>query len=119
VGIGWNLVNGRTFTQTVGTLLPGDGRTVYFVVRVHDPLPDGGDNLVNLICGGSDESDVSTDDNCNYEDTPVRRWPLRVEKRMEDCISPGDALNDRHHVLRRHADRHAGRLRQLRRWAER
>jgi uncharacterized repeat protein (TIGR01451 family) len=93
VGVGWNPVNGRTFTQTVGTLLPGEGRTVYFVVRVHDPLPDGVDNLVNLICGGGDESDASTEDNCNYEDTPVRRWPLRVEKRTEDCISPGDAFS--------------------------
>jgi uncharacterized repeat protein (TIGR01451 family) len=93
VGVGWNPVNGRTFTQTVGTLLPGEGRTVYFVVRVHDPLPDGVDNLVNLICGGGDESDASTEDNCNYEDTPVRRWPLRVEKSMEDCISPGDAFS--------------------------
>jgi uncharacterized repeat protein (TIGR01451 family) len=93
VGVDWNLVDGRTFTQAVGTLLPGEGRTVYFVVRVHDPLADGVHNLVNLVCGGSDESDVISDDNCNYEDTPVRRWPLRVEKHTQDCISPGDAFS--------------------------
>jgi len=90
VGIGWTQVNSRTFTQVVGTLVPGDGRIYYFVVRVHDPLPAGVNNLVNQVCGWGDGADVYPEDNCNYEDTPVRRWPLRVEKSAEACISPGD-----------------------------
>jgi uncharacterized repeat protein (TIGR01451 family) len=91
VGIGWTQVNSRTFTQTVGSLTPGDGRIYYFVVRVHDPLPAGVNNLVNHVCGRGDEPDVNPEDNCHYEDTPVRRcWLLRVEKSAEACISPGD-----------------------------
>ncbi len=93
VGIGWTHVTTRTYTQTVGTLVPGDGRIYYLVVRVRDVVPAGVDNLVNRVCGWSDETDVYPDDNCNYEDTPVRTWPLRVEKSAEDCISPGDAFN--------------------------
>jgi uncharacterized repeat protein (TIGR01451 family) len=75
VGIGWTYapaLGGRTYTRTVGTLAPGDGRVYYFVVRVHDPLPVGVTNLINLVCVWSDEIDLDPDDNCNYEDTPVR-----------------------------------------------
>jgi uncharacterized repeat protein (TIGR01451 family) len=93
VGADWTQVDTRIFIHPLTPLPPGDGRTIYFMVRVHDPLPDGVDNLVNLICGGSDEFDLNTDDNCNYEDTPVHRWPLHVEKSAEDCLSPGDAFS--------------------------
>jgi uncharacterized repeat protein (TIGR01451 family) len=95
VGIGWTHVTTRTYTQTVGTLAPGAGRVYYLVVRVRDVVPAGVDNLVNRVCGWSDETDVYPDDNCNYEDTPFRSQPLRVEKSAEDCISPGDAFNYR------------------------
>jgi uncharacterized repeat protein (TIGR01451 family) len=71
VGIGWTHVTTRTYTQAVGTLAPGDGRIYYMVVRVRDVVPAGVDNLVNRVCGWSDETDVYPDDNCNYEDTPV------------------------------------------------
>ena len=93
VGFGWIPISGSTYITTVGTLPPDDGRVVYFVVRVHDPLPAGVDNLVNLVCVGSDEPDVYPDDNCNYEDTPVRLRPLRVSKRAEECIAPGDQFD--------------------------
>jgi uncharacterized repeat protein (TIGR01451 family) len=95
LGIGWTPVNSRTFTQAVGALLPGDGRIYYFVVQVADALPDGVDNLVNLVCSGSDEYDTNPDDNCNYEDTPVRRQPLQVEKSAPVCIAPGDVFDYR------------------------
>lgn len=95
VGIGWNQVDSRTFTQTVGELLPGDGRVYYFVVRVHDMLPAGVNNLVNHVCGWSEERDVYPDDNCNYEDTPVRPRSLRVWKSADVCIAPGDVFNYR------------------------
>jgi len=90
VGYGWISISSTTYITTVGTLPPGDGRVVYFVVRVHDSLPAGVDNLVNRVCGGSDGSDVTPEDNCNYEDTPVRPRPLQVGKRAEPCIAPGD-----------------------------
>jgi uncharacterized repeat protein (TIGR01451 family) len=93
LGIGWTQVSSRTFTQTVGTLGPGEGRIFYFVVQVDDLLPPGVDVLVNLVCGFGDGTDPYPDDNCNYEDTPVRRRPLRVIKSAPDCISPGDMFD--------------------------
>ena len=90
VGYGWIPISSTTYITTVGTLPPGDGRIVYFVVRIHDSLPAGGVNLVNLVCGGSDGSDITPEDNCNYEDTPARPRPPRVSKRAEECIAPGE-----------------------------
>jgi len=90
VGYGWIPIDSSTYITTVGTLPPGAGRILYFVVRVHRPLPPGVDNLVNLVCVGSDGADTNPHDNCNYEDTPVLRLPLWVSKRAEDCIAPGD-----------------------------
>jgi uncharacterized repeat protein (TIGR01451 family) len=91
-GSGWTPVNGQTFTQAVGALLPGDGRTYYFVVQVADALPDGVDDLLNQVCAGSDEYDTNPGDNCDYESTPVRRRP-RVEKSAPACIAPGDVFD--------------------------
>jgi uncharacterized repeat protein (TIGR01451 family) len=85
VGGGWTHVSGRTFAQAVTV---GDVHS--FVVRVHDLVPDGVDNLVNLVCGGSDDPDVNPGDNCSYVATPVQRRPLRVIKSAPACVSPGD-----------------------------
>jgi uncharacterized repeat protein (TIGR01451 family) len=93
LGVGWTHVSGRTYITTVGTLPPDDGRIFYFVVQIHHALPDGVNNLINHVCGWSDEYDVNPGDNCNYEDTPVRRWPLRVEKSAPACISPGERFD--------------------------
>jgi uncharacterized repeat protein (TIGR01451 family) len=93
VGTGWTHIAGPTYIMAVGTLPPGDGRTYHFVVRVQGPLPDGVNNLVNLVCGWGDEQDLYPNDNCNYEDTPVRRRPLWVEKSTDGCIAPGDVFN--------------------------
>jgi uncharacterized repeat protein (TIGR01451 family) len=93
VGYGWIHLGGRTYITTAGTLLPGTVRVYYFVVRVYDTLPAGVDNLVNRVCGWGDEPDEYPEDNCNYEDTPIRRRPLQVIKVAEPCISPGDEFN--------------------------
>ncbi|MGC9397432.1 MAG: right-handed parallel beta-helix repeat-containing protein [Anaerolineae bacterium] len=93
VGYGWTLVSGRTYTMALGTLAPGQGGIYYFVVRVYDIVPDGVNNLVNYVCGWSAETDYNPDDNCNYEDTPLRRRPLRISKTAPRCISPGDDFN--------------------------
>jgi len=90
VGYGWTFVSGQTYTMALGTLAPGDGDIVYFVVRVYDVVPDGVNNLVNYVCGWSAETDYNPDDNCNYEDTPLRRRPLRISKTAPRCISPGE-----------------------------
>ena len=90
VGYGWTFAGGRTYTMALGTLAPGDGGIYYFVVRVYDIVPDGVNNLINYVCGWSDETDYNPDDNCNYEDTPLRRRPLRVSKTAPRCIAPGD-----------------------------
>jgi uncharacterized repeat protein (TIGR01451 family) len=90
VGYGWTLVSGRTYTMALGTLAPGQGGIYYFVVRVDDIVPDGVNNLVNYVCGWSAETDYNPDDNCNYEDTPLQRRPLRVSKTAPRCISPGE-----------------------------
>jgi uncharacterized repeat protein (TIGR01451 family) len=93
VGTGWTHIAGPTYIMAVGTLPPGGGHSYHFVVRVRGPLPDGVNNLVNLVCGWSDEEDLYPNDNCNYEDTPVRRRPLWVEKSADGCITPGDEFN--------------------------
>ncbi len=90
VGYDWTLVSGRTYTMALGTLAPGQGGIYYFVVRAHDVIPEGVNNLINYVCGWSREPDYHPDDNCNYEDTPLRRRPLRVSKTAPRCIAPGD-----------------------------
>jgi uncharacterized repeat protein (TIGR01451 family) len=93
VGYGWTLASGRTYTMALGTIPPGGGGIAYFVVRVHDIVPDGVNNLINYVCGWSAETDYNPDDNCNYEDTPLQRRPLRVSKTAPRCIAPGDYFN--------------------------
>lgn len=93
VGYDWTLAGGRTYTLALGTIPPGGGSIYYFVVRVDDVVPDGVNNLINYICGWSAETDYNPDDNCNYEDTPLRRRPLRVSKTAPRCIAPGDYFN--------------------------
>jgi len=93
VGYGWTFAGGRTYTMALGTLAPDGGGIYYFVVRVDDVVPDGVNNLVNYVCGWSAETDYNPDDNCNYEDTPLRRRPLRVSKTAPRCIAPGDYFN--------------------------
>jgi len=82
---GWTHVSDQTYTRTAVV-----GEVYYFVVRVHDILPDGVDHLANLVCGGSDDPDVDPSDNCSYVTTPVYRRPLRVLKSGPACVSPGD-----------------------------
>ncbi len=90
IGYGWTLVSGRTYTMALGTLAPGQGGIYYFVVRAHDIIPEGVNNLINYVCGRSKEPDYHPADNCNYEDTPLRRRPLRISKTAPRCIAPGD-----------------------------
>ncbi len=90
VGHGWRWVSGRTYTMALGTLVPGQGGIYYFVVRAHETIPEGVENLVNYVCGWGREPDYHPGDNCNYEDTPLRRRPLRVSKIAPRCISPGE-----------------------------
>ncbi|HOU11963.1 MAG TPA: right-handed parallel beta-helix repeat-containing protein [Anaerolineae bacterium] len=93
IGYGWRLVSGRTYTMALGTLAPGQGGIYYFVVRAHDTIPEGVNNLINYVCGWSREPDYHPADNCNYEDTPLRRRPLRISKAAPRCIAPGDYFN--------------------------
>ncbi len=93
VGWGWTHVDGRIYTRTVGPLAPGEGRAYYFVVRVHDTLPPTLTHLINRVCGDTVGVDQYPDNNCNIEDTPVRRKPLQVTKTAEECIEPGDSFN--------------------------
>ena len=93
LGIDWMPLNSRTFITTLNSLAPGDGRIVYFVVRVQDPIPPGVSNLVNHVCGYSSDQDAHPDDNCHYEDTPVVVRPLRVSKSAPQCLAPGSDFN--------------------------
>lgn len=93
VGHGWTYLGGRTYVMTAGTLSPGSVGIYYFVVRVYDTLPDGVETLINRVCGWADEPDQYPQNNCNYEDTPVRRRPLQVIKVADPCVSPGDAFD--------------------------
>jgi len=90
IGYGWHFAGGRTYTMALGTLGLGQGGIYYFVVRAHETIPEGVNNLVNYVCGWSREPDYHPADNCNYEDTPLRRRPLRVSKTVPRCIAPGD-----------------------------
>ncbi len=93
VGGGWIPAGGRAYTLPIGTLLPGEGGLYFFVVRVHDVIPEEVNNLINHVCGWGDAADLTPEDNCNYEDTPVRRRPLHVAKSAPLCIAPGDTFN--------------------------
>ena len=93
LGTGWTQVNSRTFTLPVGQLGPGAGRIYYFVVRVQNPFPAGETEIINRVCGFGREADGHPDDNCSYEDTPVRPHPLRVSKSAPFCISPGERFD--------------------------
>ncbi len=90
---GWTRVEERLYTQHIASLAPDDGVILYMVVRAHDPIPEGVNYLINRVCAWADEPDRNRDDNCNYEDTPVRRRPLRVSKSAPLCIAPGDYFN--------------------------
>ncbi len=90
VGYGWTFAGGRTYTMALGTLGLKQGGIYYFVVRAHETIPEGVTNLVNYVCGWSREPDYHPADNCNYEDTPLRRRPLRISKTAPRCIAPGD-----------------------------
>jgi uncharacterized repeat protein (TIGR01451 family) len=72
VGSGWTFLGGRTYTQSVGTLYPGGGRIYYFVTQVYTSVPSSVRNLINYVCGFGSEADINPDDNCHYEDTPLR-----------------------------------------------
>jgi uncharacterized repeat protein (TIGR01451 family) len=92
IGYEWTQLSARTFTQSVGTLLPGEGRAYYFVVRVQDMIPVR--NITNTICGFGAELDLNPADNCWIEDTPIRPWELLVSKSVSNqCIVPGDSFN--------------------------
>jgi uncharacterized repeat protein (TIGR01451 family) len=70
-GSGWQFGGGSTYTRSVGTLNPGDGRIYYFVTQVTTSLPSSVSTLINLVCGFSQEGDLNPDDNCHIEDTPT------------------------------------------------
>ena len=76
VGSGWTFLSGRTYTRSVGTLYPGDGRIYYFVTQVYTSVPSSVHNLINYICGFGSEADINPDDNCHYEDTPLAPRPV-------------------------------------------
>ncbi|MGQ9625574.1 MAG: right-handed parallel beta-helix repeat-containing protein, partial [Anaerolineae bacterium] len=93
VGGGWTHVNGNTYTYYIGTLPPGDGRIVYFIVQINDPFPPDVDRAINEVCVSSSESDLTPLDNCSMDDTPVKQRPLRVRKDDGvDCAFPGDII---------------------------
>ncbi|MCP4535509.1 MAG: DUF11 domain-containing protein, partial [Chloroflexi bacterium] len=67
----WTRVNSQTYSMSIDTLPPDEGRIRYFVVQITDTLPITVNNLVNLICVSSDQGDLNFGNNCNYEDTPI------------------------------------------------
>ena len=91
-GFGWIAVDTRTYTLAAPPLAPGEGFLTYMVVQVGETLPEGVNNLVNLVCAFAAEPELDPNDNCNYEDTPVVRRALRVSKSAPMCISPGQAF---------------------------
>jgi uncharacterized repeat protein (TIGR01451 family) len=93
LGTGWTQVNSRTFTLNLGLLPPGAGRVAYFVVRVQSPFPAGETQIINQVCGAGTEPDGHPEDNCGFEDTPVRPRPLRVSKSAPLCLSPGERFD--------------------------
>ena len=54
----------------------------------NDPITGDVSSLINHVCGFGAESDANPADNCGYEDTPVRRQPLRISK-WTQCVVPG------------------------------
>ena len=92
-GSGWLAVAATNYyTLSIGSLSPGDGRIYYFIVRVNDPITASVSSVINHVCGLAAESDANAVDNCSYEDTPVRRQPLRISK-WAQCVIPGKDFN--------------------------
>ncbi len=75
-GFGWSHVITRVYTLSVGTLSPGCAQWPYWmVVQGNDDIPPQVNNLDNLVCGDGAEAEMNSDNNCNREDTPLRRRP--------------------------------------------
>lgn len=87
---GWVQTEAGVYTLSLGTLLPSECKLTYMVVRADEVLPENVVNLINQVCVHSAEPELNPVDNCNYEDTPVRRLSLRVSKSAPVCVGPGD-----------------------------
>jgi hypothetical protein len=56
---------------SLGTLAPGDGRILYFAVRLQNPIPPTVSFLYNTVCGFASQSESTPADNCHTTDTPL------------------------------------------------
>jgi uncharacterized repeat protein (TIGR01451 family) len=68
---GWTNVAARTYITNLNTLAPGDGRILYFVVRLQNPIPLTVRFIYNTVCGFAAQSESTPGDNCHTTDTPL------------------------------------------------
>lgn len=71
MGGGWTNVSARTYITNLNTLAPGDGRILYFVVRLQNPIPTTVRFIYNTVCGFAAQSESTPADNCHTTDTPL------------------------------------------------
>jgi uncharacterized repeat protein (TIGR01451 family) len=90
VGTGWSCT-GTICTRPVGTLAPGMGGIVSFIVRVDAVPPDL--RIEDEVRIGGAEQDLYPPDNVSYDDTPVCDVCLQLVKEDNTpCAFPGDEI---------------------------
>jgi len=89
-GTGWSC-SGAICTRSVGTLAPGMGGIVSFIVRVDAVPPDL--RIEDEVRIGGAEQDLYPPDNVSYDDTPVCDVCLQLVKDDNTaCAFPGDEI---------------------------
>jgi uncharacterized repeat protein (TIGR01451 family) len=84
VGIGWTHVAGRTYTQHIGDLLPGQSGRATLVVQLHDSdsLPAGVGWIYNTIYINSEDTEMTpTSDTSTITTIIGSDWKLYVANR--------------------------------------
>ncbi len=96
VGGGWTPVGGGQYTWNVGTLAPGQGNALQFIVEIDDPFPIGVHQVINRVTiSGGTECDLSN--NTSVEETEVRTGTrLYVANRDSGTISIFDTTGYDH-----------------------
>jgi uncharacterized repeat protein (TIGR01451 family) len=68
---GWTNVAARTYITSLNTLAPGDGRILYFGVRLQSSIPTTVRFIYNTVCGFAAQNESTPADNCHTTDTPL------------------------------------------------
>ncbi|MFQ5613080.1 MAG: right-handed parallel beta-helix repeat-containing protein [Anaerolineae bacterium] len=94
---GWNLVSGRNYTYSVGSLAPAAGTVVYLQLRADFNLPLITTTVTNEVCASSTEPDAIPGDNCDSVGTDLIGLDTQLSLSKSDgglvCAVPGQLVD--------------------------